>query len=94
MLTGIVIIISPFVLNALTALTNRITGVQSTTAKRLILAAVSLIGIVGTSAATGNPIDPSSVSSVLQVVAETFVTFLTAHGSYHLFFKSSTQAQA
>ena len=89
MLTGFIIIISPFVLNALTAVANKLTGIQSTTAKRLILAVLSLAGIVAASAASGNPIDPESVNSIVQVIAETFVAFIAAHGSYHLFIKGT-----
>lgn len=94
MLTALVIFVSPFALNALTFVVNAVLGIQSTTGKRIVLALLSLVGMVAASAATGNPIDPANVNSDLLVLADAFYGFLSSHASYHLFFKSSTPAQA
>ena len=91
MLTALVIAVSPFVLNALTAVVNLVLGIQSTTGKRIVLAVLSLIGMIAASAATGNPIDPTNLNSDLVVLAETFYGFLSSHASYHLFFKGTDQ---
>lgn len=91
MITALVIIISPFVLNGLTRVVNAIVGIQSTTGKRIVLASLSLIGMVAVSATTGAPLDPANVNSDLVLLAETFYGFISAHGSYTLFFKGKPQ---
>lgn len=90
MITAIVIVLSPFVLNALTAVVNAIVGIESTTAKRVVLSVLSLVGMIAVSASTGAPIDPANLNADLVLLAEAFYGFISAHGSYHLFFKSKT----
>jgi hypothetical protein len=91
MLTGIIIIVSPFVLNGLTSLVVRLTSIQSTSLKRVVLAVLSLVGIVALSASTGSPVDPANVNADLTIIGETFVSFLMSHGSYDMLVKPAAR---
>ncbi len=73
---------SPFVLNLVMGIVKWLSATESTAAKRVFLALFSLAGVIATSAMTGTPVDPNIVSNIVQVLAETFMTFLLAHGSY------------
>lgn len=54
--------------------------------KRFIfLALFSLVGVVAFSALSGNPVDPNSITSLIQTIVESFIAFLLAHGSYTMF---------
>jgi len=93
MVDAILLALSPFVLNGVTAVANWGMGITDTAGKRLVLALLSLIGVVATAAMTGQPIDPTNVSTLLTAIATSFLAFLMAHGSYHLFFKGSPAPQ-
>jgi hypothetical protein len=85
MLSAIVLALSPFVLNAVIGIVKWLSPLETTTSKRVVLALFSLAGVIATSAMTGTPVGPNIASSNLQVVIETFIAFVLAHGSYTLF---------
>jgi hypothetical protein len=62
---------------------------QQTGAKRFFLALFALAGVIAFSALSGNPVDPNSISSLVQTIFASFATFLLAHGSYTLFWQQS-----
>lgn len=93
MIDAILLAVSPFILNGLTSLVSWAAGITDTPGKRLLLAILSLLGAVATAVMNGTPLDPTNVSSLVSIIATTFVAFLMAHGSYHLFFKSASPAQ-
>src|ERR1043166_709201 len=92
MIDAILLLVSPFALNAVTKLVTWSVGVTDTPGKRLGLAVLSLLGAVGTAVANGTPLDPGNLNTLLSVIATSFVAFLMAHGSYHLFFKAPSAA--
>jgi hypothetical protein len=94
MIDGIILALSPFILNGVTALAVLATGFSSTAGKRVVLAAFALIGVIATAAVTGTPVDPASVNYDVGIIGTSFVAFLMAHGSYHLFFKGGSAPAA
>lgn len=80
---------TPFLLNAIMASFKWFVGTNtlSTTGKRGVLAFFALIGALAYGQITGEPVDIDSISSLATIVAEAFVAFLLAHGSYMLFWK-------
>jgi hypothetical protein len=69
------------------AVVKWLSPMETTTSKRVVLALFSLAGVIAVSAMTGAPVDPNTVSSILETLVEAFVAFLLAHGSYTLFWK-------
>jgi hypothetical protein len=94
MLSSILLALLPFILNSVMGIAKWAGGLQGTAGKRFLLAVLSLVGVVAFSALSGNPIDPNSISSLVQTILEAFVAFLAAHGSYHLFWDSTPAAPA
>jgi hypothetical protein len=90
MLSAIALALSMFVLNMVMGVVKWLSPLETTAAKRVILALLSLAGVIATSAMTGTPVDPNMVSSIVQVIVEAFVAFVLAHGSYTLFWKPDT----
>jgi hypothetical protein len=93
MLSAIILAIMPFVLNMIMGAVKWLSPMESTASKRVVLALFSLAGIIAGSAMTGTRVDPNQISNILQVLIETFVAFLLAHGSYTLFWKTPTPSQ-
>jgi hypothetical protein len=93
MLSAIVVALSPFVLNTVMGVVKWLSPLETTASKRVVLALFSLAGVIATSAMTGAPVDPNTVSSIIQTIVEAFVAFVLAHGSYTLFWQSSPQDQ-
>jgi hypothetical protein len=94
MLSSILVALSPFILNAVMGVAKWAGGLQGTAGKRFLLAVLSLVGVVSFSALNGTPVDPNSISSLVQTILEAFVAFLAAHGSYHLFFSQPSTPAA
>lgn len=90
MITALVLIISPFVINGLTAVVVYLTNIKSDGLKRVVVAVFSLVAIVSASVSTGTPIDAANVNANLTILAETFLAFLMSHGSYTMFLKRKT----
>jgi hypothetical protein len=67
---------------------KRLSPLETTASERVILALLSLAGVIAASAMTGTPVDPNMVSSIVQVIVEAFVAFVLAHSSYTLFWKA------
>lgn len=89
MISAIVLAVSPFALNIAMGVVKWLSPMETTASKRVILALLSLAGAIATSAMTGEPLDPNTVSSIVQVIVEAFLAFLLAHGSYTLFWKAA-----
>lgn len=91
-MTAFIIAFTPFVVNLLMGLFKKITAVQDTAGKRILLGILSLIGVLSANALAGSPIDQSSLSGLVQDMLLAAVTFLTAHGSHNLFTTKATDA--
>jgi hypothetical protein len=88
------LIIVPFITSGIMFIIKWIGGFASTDnptrytgVLRLTLMLLSFIGIVAGSALNGTPLDPDSISSIVKVLIEGCVSFLTSHGFYQYFFK-------
>ena len=92
MITALIAALSPFVLNSIMELAKWLSGLKQTATLRLLLAVFALAGTVAVSALNGTPVNPDSLSSLLQTALTAFVAFVASHGSYTLFFKSSAPA--
>ena len=92
MLTSILVALTPFILNGLTQITKVLAGASSVSWKRLILAIFAIVGVICGNALTGSPIDFPTVTGLIQVALVSGAAFLSAHGSYHLFFADSDPA--
>lgn len=81
---------SPFILNSLMGMFKWM-GAQdfSTPGKRMILALLSIVGVISTNALAHSALDMNSLSGLVQILLESFVAFIAAHGSYHFFWKSA-----
>jgi hypothetical protein len=88
MLSAILLAISPFVLNIVLGIVKWLSPLETTASKRVVLALLSLAGVIATSAMTSTPVDPNMISSITQVLIEAFVAFVLAHGSSTLFWKT------
>lgn len=95
MLTSLALVLSPFVLNGVMSVVKWLGNMQAgqqTGAKRFFLALFALAGVVAFSALSGNPVDPNSISSLVQTIFASFATFVLAHGSYTLFWQQAATA--
>lgn len=88
MLSAIIVALSPFALNLVMGVVKWLSPLETTASKRVVLALFSLAGVIAASAMTGTPVDPNTVSSIIQTIVEAFVAFVLAHGSYTLFWKA------
>jgi type III secretory pathway component EscS len=90
-MTAFIIAMTPFVVNLLMGLFKLLTNVQDTAGKRILLGAMSIIGVVAANLLAGTPIEPSSLNGVVEQLLLAIAAFLAAHGSYTLF-KASPKA--
>jgi hypothetical protein len=90
MLSAILLAPSPFALNMVMSVVKWLSPLETTASKRVVLALFSPAGVISTSAMTGAPVDPNPVSNILMTLAEAFVAFVLAHGSYTLFWKAES----
>ena len=88
MLETIILALVPFGLNMIMGIVKWLSGLETTASKRFWLALFSLVGVVALKATNGTPVDPNQISSLLQVIAETFIAFIASHGSYTLFWNN------
>ena len=86
MISSILIALMPFILNGLTQVTKYLTAASSVSWKRAILAVFAILGVLAGNALSGSPIDVPTLTGFIQTGLVSLVAFLSAHGSYHLFF--------
>ncbi len=86
MIETIAIAAAPFILNFVMLVVKRLGADALTNAGlRVLLALFSLIGVVAGSALTGNAIELSTISGLMQAILLAFAAFLASHGSFKLF---------
>lgn len=90
MLTALVAALGPFIINFAMQAAKWLSGMNSTAGKRFVLALFSIAGVIAYSAYNGTPVDPNSITSLVQVALLSLGAFLASHGSYTLFSGSPT----
>lgn len=81
----------PFIINSLMGLAKRysLVGNMTTPGKRAVLAILAIVGVVAASFLNGTPIDAASLSGLTEVALMALAAFISAHGSYVLFWNST-----
>lgn len=83
-----VLVVTPFVLNGFMYVLKTLGAEDMTTyGKRLILAVLALIGVLASSLLTGVSPDMNTVSGFISTILMAFLGFVSAHGTYSLFWK-------
>ncbi|MDA9405758.1 hypothetical protein XH80_02915 [Bradyrhizobium sp. CCBAU 45384] len=81
MITSLVALLGPFILNAAVSLAKRLGNLSSTPVIRFVLALFSLVGVICYSALNGTPLDVNSVTSI---VGTLFLSASIFRSSRHL----------
>lgn len=82
----------PFILNSLMEFAKKVGAAEfQTPGKRFVLAILSIVGVIAANALMGTEIDPNQISVWITIAFEAFAAFVSAHGSYTLFFKKQEE---
>lgn len=91
-MSSIIVLATPFVLNALMT-AFKWGGMKSwtTPGKRTVLAVLAIIGAFAGNYLNGAPVDVDSVSALATTAVEAFLAFIAAHGTYSLLFQKKVK---